>query len=126
MISQKPFERLLFTFYGIAACLSDALHDYSNSKPQKKMSRKHTHKKKHTKVFVNGMHVLGGWGGGLFDGFGCDDCDPYDEYNVYLSGLGRTQKTSKKKTTTTKTTTVEVVTPKFEVCPTKVLPGKEV
>jgi len=90
------------------------------------MSRKHKHKKKHTKVFVNGMHVLGGWGGSLFDKYGCDDYDSYDEYCAYLHGIGRAQKSSKKTTTSTKTTTVEVVTPKFEVCPTKVLPGKEV
>jgi len=87
------------------------------------MSKKHKRKKKHTKVFIDGMHVLGGWGGMLLDGYGYDPCEEYDEY---LHAIGRTQKTSKKTKTSTKTTKVEVVTPKFEICPAKLLSEKEV
>lgn len=110
-MSQKPFERLLFAFYGIATCLLEKQQNFSKLITKTyKMSHKHKKHKKKLKV----MRQLGGFANSLFDSMFYDeygDCfiDESD-YEMYNTGQMKT-------TIKTKKYIEDTIEPTFKMCP---------
>lgn len=105
---QKLFERLWFTFYGIVACLLDALHDFLElTKKNYNMSRRHKSKKKKHKTHV------------IMDGYDYND-RMTDYYEKIYGGIVKTNSTNSKQTTK-KNKSVEKVIPDFELAPVQEL-----